>query len=201
MAMPTAVWSGVDSHVNAAHVYVKASNAALTNSLGQLAGGASSNFAAIGLCKVINNNFNMETVSRKAENSKIDIKEILKSRNIDIEIEALIGTNVNVSLANGYIADYTTDTTVPASPEQYTGEAKIFFMKDDQNWNSDTCLTNGGIWFKKCTFIPLGEGVGTFDGSDVKVYKFRIKAQQDASGDAYTRIANDTIIDANALYI
>lgn len=201
MAMPTDVWDGTSTQVRAAHIYIKASNSAGTNSLGQLAGGASSNFAAIGLCKVVTPNFEVEKKSRKSENSKMNIKTILLNRNIDLVVEAQIGTNVNVSLAHGYIADYTLDTKVPASPPQITGEAKIYFMKDSEDWDSDTCVTNGGYWFKKCTFILGGEAMDAIDGQEEVTYKFTIQVQKDPDGDAYTRIANDTIIDANALYI
>lgn len=193
-------WAGSDTHVNSAHVYIRAKTSAGT-SLGEISYGpgtsggvgADTDFAAMGLCKVITPSMSAEEWTRVAENSKAPIKRGWSNRNLEIEVEALVGNNAVLSCCHGVIQIYEdTNAWVPASPEEITGDAVLFFLRDDGNWLSTDCTFNGGIYLPNATIIPLGEGVSSLDGKDVKTYKLKIVAAASDKGNFYCRLGSGT---------
>jgi hypothetical protein len=199
--MASSVWEGELSQPNAAHMYIKASNSASTQSLGALAGGTSANHASIGLIEVIAHEDSTETLSFKAENSKVSIKEISGERTISYEVTALIKTDVTMSLAKGYMAGYEAagDVTIPASRESIYGDVIIHYLKDESAWGSSTVTTSFGVRYKKCLIKPLGLA-DTYDGTGRQVFKFMVIPFQDNDGNLDI-ILDSITLDATAEYI
>lgn len=194
--------SGTDgqySTPDSAHLYIKASGE--TTSLGELAGGSSSSFANVGLIDVINATDETETISRTAENSKTDIKVIAGNRKKSYTVDAVVGNDVNLSLANGVITVYDstlTDVDISDSPASIYGEVIIMFMTDGQ-WNDDGTVSERGEYMKNCLIKCMGKSP-SYTGKSKMVYRFEIIPFADSNKKLYRDVYARTF-DATADYL
>lgn len=196
----TSGWDGEGSAPDAAHVYIKAANSAGSASLGELAGGSSSSYAAIGLIKVLNSSDETESLERNAENSKTAIKMISGNRKKSYTIEALVTNDVNLSLANGVIATYdSADVDISSSPESIYGDVIIMFMKDGSDWLGSACVSDRGERMQNCLIKSMGKSP-SYTGKDAQVYRFEITPFKDDDGNLYTDLEPRTF-DATADYL
>ena len=195
--------NGEYSAPNSAHLYIQAINSAGTLSLAELAGSSSgTDYANVGLISVLNAVDETETLTRQAENSRADIKVIAGNRKKSYTVEAVVGNDVNLSLANGVIAVYDstpTDVAISSSPESIYGDVIIMFLSDESGWDSTACVSERGERMENCLIKCMGT-TGTLDGKGMMTYRFEITPFKDSSGNLYTSLA-PKVFDASADYL
>lgn len=201
--IPTSGWNGNAAVPNSVHVVMKGSNAAGTLTLGGLAGdplgAASTAHGQIGLMQIVNCSPEVSSIKIKAENSLASIKNIMGSRDVSYEIEALIPTNLALSLANGVMGLYSSTITVSGKPESIYADVVIYYPVDETDILSATCTYHKAIRMRKCLVVPM-MGATTLDGQGREVCKFRLEAAVDETYGLYQVLPTGTI-DATAEYI
>ena len=178
---PTSSMAGGFSNGNHFALFLRASRGA--TSLGGLAGGASTDFAKIGLISTGSLNKDITVTDRQAENSKIPIKTIAQGEKRSMTVDALIPTSVVLSCHHGFIADYLAATPIdlPDDRRSFSGEAVILFLDEDEAWDATANLAhNGGEYWKACRIVPSASE--TLDGNGDKIYSFEVHLERDDSG-------------------
>jgi hypothetical protein len=190
MAAPTDVHHGDDNHVASAHIWLEGDDpVASATSFGELAGGAVTDYAYMGICTTITTALTNTINKVPAENSKLPVKYTNADFEMTIEAESMIGATWVRSAANGFLSTYAADTAIPADLPDIEVKALILFLKDDADWEVQAAALahDGGYWIKKA--ILTGMGVSqAFDGSARKVYKWKLSVIKDDDGDRYTDI-------------
>jgi len=193
---------GGDSGLATMAVFVRASND--TTSLGELAGGASTDFVKIGLLDAGTINGSTTLNQREAINSKNFIKITGGKRDSNMTVDALVPTNAVMSCSKGFIGDYYGATTldIPDEDTSFTGEAIFLFLDESQKWDNVASLAhNGGEYWKKVEIVPNGSK--TLDGTSSLINPFEIHLQRHSSGKSIRNITpnDDSGIDVREEYV
>jgi hypothetical protein len=175
--------TGSDSNGAVIAVFLKAGTG--SNSLGVLAGGTAANFAKVGLIDTASLSKEATITKREAENSKISIKTIAQGKERSITVNALIPTNVVLSCAHGYIADYYASggVDIPDDINSFEAECILVMLDEDEEWDETANLAYNSLeYWKSAKVIPNGSV--TYDGSSSEMHPFEVHLQRASGGDS-----------------